>query len=92
MSPHIASQMWLGIPALSLQICSSPSMLCWLYRSFVFLYKLKNQLIDIYKVIFWFLCFFNWDYVKFIDQVEENEHFENIESYNPYIWTISPYS
>lgn len=64
---------------LILQMCSSLSMLCWLFWGFWFLCKLLNQFINIYKITSWN---FGWDCIE--DQLGKNWHLANTESF--YLW------
>ena len=72
----IMSWSWI---VLILQMCSSLSMLCWLFWGFWFLCKLLNQFINIYKITSWN---FGWDCIE--DQLGKNWHLANTESF--YLW------
>lgn len=53
--------------------------------SFVFSYKLENQLINNHKMTFWD---FDWDCVEYIDQTGKNWTLDNIESSYPWTYYI----
>lgn len=59
------------------------------YASFVFMYKLQNQLVDVPKIIG---NDFDWDSVKSINQVGKNWNLDIIDSSYPCTWNISQFT
>ena len=55
-------------------LCSSPSILCWIFWGFASAYKL-NQFVSIHKIKGWH---FYWDCTGVLDQVGKKWHFDNI--------------
>ena len=72
-----------------IQLCSSPSILCWLFWVFCLTYKLENQFADYHKITCWD---FYWDSIESIDHFGKNWHLDKIRSSYSWAWNISSFS